>query len=173
MDDMYAHVLEVLRRSPAVERIAVVTPEPAAVPSDLLALPDAGEGPNAALARAAQDLFDRGAPCLLVLSADLPHVEPADVQALIEASGPGGCAVAPDHRGQGTNAICFTRLVSFRFQFGEGSLARHLAEAARLGLTPAVVRRAGLAFDVDEPEDLARLRGERGNRIELRGEADE
>lgn len=160
MDDMYARVLEVLRNSPVVEKIAVVTSETAAVPAGALALPDAGVGANAAIERGAQDLFRQGAPCLLVLSADLPLLESADVQALVEASQAGGCSIAPDHHGRGTNAICFAKPVSFHFQFGEGSFAKHLAEAARLGLTPTVVQRAGLAFDVDEPADLARLRGE-------------
>lgn len=155
--DMFTHVLEVLRRTSAVDGIAVVTPEPAAVPAGVLTLPDTGEGANEAIAQAARALHERGAQCLLVLPADLPHLEPADVAALVAASRPGGCAIAPDHRGEGTNAICFALPVSFRFRFGEGSFAKHLAEAERLGLRPAVVRRPGLAFDVDEFADLARL----------------
>lgn len=45
----------------------------------------------------------------------------------------------------------------FRFLFGPDSLARHRGEAARLGVAAVVADALGTAFDLDTPEDLARL----------------
>jgi 2-phospho-L-lactate guanylyltransferase (CobY/MobA/RfbA family) len=45
--------------------------------------------------------------------------------------------------------------MGFRFHYGEGSFARHFAEAEKLGLAIETVRSAGLALDIDTPKDLA------------------
>jgi 2-phospho-L-lactate guanylyltransferase (CobY/MobA/RfbA family) len=45
-------------------------------------------------------------------------------------------------------------------RFGHDSLHAHLAECERRSLETWILDRDDLAFDVDEPEDLARL-GER------------
>jgi 2-phospho-L-lactate guanylyltransferase len=42
------------------------------------------------------------------------------------------------------------------FRFGPGSFAAHLAEAEQAEVPIVAVNRAGLAFDLDTPEDLAR-----------------
>jgi 2-phospho-L-lactate guanylyltransferase len=41
------------------------------------------------------------------------------------------------------------------FHFGPDSLAAHRAAAERTGARLTVVRRPGIAFDVDTPKDLA------------------
>lgn len=164
---MFAHVLEALRQTAEIERIAVMTPEPAALPPGVLALTDAAEGVNEALTRAARSLEAQGARRLLVLHADLPCLQAAEIAALVAASRAGGLAIAPDRRESGTNALCLALPADFHFRFGADSFAKHLAEAAALGRTAAVVRLPGLAFDVDEPEDLARLREQAGDRFGL------
>lgn len=164
---LFAQVLGALRSTPEIGHIAVVTPDPAFLPAGVLGLTDSTQDINETIARAAQQISARGGRRLLVLPADLPCVEPAEISALITASLPGGFAIAPDRRECGTNALCFTLPANFRFQFGADSFAKHLAEAAALGRKAAVVREPGLAFDVDEPEDLARLRRLTGNRFAL------
>ena len=67
-------------------------------------------------------------------------------------------SAAPDHTGSGTNALSVRLPTLFRFQFGPGVFQRHLEEAHRIGVAAACVARAGLAFDIDEPADLERLR---------------
>jgi 2-phospho-L-lactate guanylyltransferase (CobY/MobA/RfbA family) len=42
------------------------------------------------------------------------------------------------------------------FRFGKGSFAKHLEEVERAGVPLVAVNRAGLAFDLDTPQDLAR-----------------
>jgi len=47
-------------------------------------------------------------------------------------------------------------------KFGEPSFQNHLAVARAYGLEPRVLMLAGLALDVDEPEDLVTLAAEGG-----------
>jgi 2-phospho-L-lactate guanylyltransferase len=79
------------------------------------------------------------------------------VLALIEATPDGGIAIARATDG-GTNAVSMRPAGAMRTCFGEPQSARlHAALARDAGLAHAIVDLPGLAFDVDRPEDLARL----------------
>ena len=101
-----------------------------------------------------------GASGLLVLFGDLPLIDGDDIRHLVRRAMP--VVIAPDRHGTGTNALLL-RLGAipagerFEFQFGEGSYARHVAEAHRLGLDVATSISAGTAFDLDTPTDLDKL----------------
>jgi 2-phospho-L-lactate guanylyltransferase len=73
------------------------------------------------------------------------------------ATPPRAIVVAPDERDQGTNALLLSPPDIVPFAFGAGSFAAHVAAARRCCVAPAIVRRPGLAFDVDTAEDHARL----------------
>jgi len=154
VDTMLRHVLDSLGTTPEVDRVAVVTPDDDGLPRGVLALADPGGGLNEALTSAAQIAARSGATRLVIVHADLPRVRPEEITALIEGAKTSGAAIAPDHRGTGTNALCVPLPLPFELAFGPGSLAQHLQRAAASGLSPAVVRLPGLAFDLDEMEDL-------------------
>ena len=82
------------------------------------------------------------AETVVVIAADLPYVETADLEALPAAAQP--LAIAPSADGK-TNAIAATPPSAFTPSYGDGSAARH-------GGTPVV--RPGLARDLDTPADL-------------------
>jgi len=65
-------------------------------------------------------------------------------------------AIGPDRAGTGTNALALRPPGVINFRFGTGSFAAHAAEVERAGVPCVAVNRAGLAFDLDTPEDLAR-----------------
>ncbi|MBS7545862.1 2-phospho-L-lactate guanylyltransferase [Ancylobacter oerskovii] len=119
-------------------------------------------GLNTALERAARHLVHRGAAGLLAIPGDVPGLAAAEVARLIGAH-PAGRAVSlvAAHDGQGTNALLATPADAVRFCFGPGSLAAHRA-AARAADMATIVHEAGalpgIGFDVDAPDDLARLR---------------
>lgn len=96
-----------------------------------------------------------GAPRVVVAHADLPFATSLDGVATGGADAV--AAIVPDHRGDGTPVLALPAAAPFRFSYGPGSFARHVAEAARVGLDVRVVRDDALGFDVDVPEDLARL----------------
>jgi 2-phospho-L-lactate guanylyltransferase len=146
---MLARVIDAVRQSSCIDALALVSEERDTVPAEIPVLHDAGAGLNGALDAARLQLLQRGAEELVVL--------PADIDALVEAGRGAGCALAPDRAGLGTNALWLPARVPFRFQFGPDSRVRHLEEARRLGLQPALVALPGLAFDVDGPDDLQEL----------------
>lgn len=156
---MLKHVVSVLDQARGVDQVAVVSPERSALPKRVLALDDAGGGLNEALSAAAREAGRNGADRLLIVHADLPLLTADDVTTLLEASRSGGLAIAPDRRGRGTNALCLAWPSQIRFEFGPDSFPRHLAQMARHGLAAAVVRLPGLAFDLDEPDDLRKWPG--------------
>jgi 2-phospho-L-lactate guanylyltransferase len=154
---MLAHVVETLQQVSAIEAIAFVSEERDTIPSDMPVLAEAGGGLNVALDAARKRLIARDAQEILVLPADLPCVTAVEIEALVAAGRRTGCALATDNRGRGTNALWLPTHLPFRFQFGAASRLLHLGEARRLGVEPALIKSHGLAFDVDGPQDLARL----------------
>ncbi len=109
-------------------------------------------------AAAAGRAFLAGRDCVrvIVAHADLPFarsLEPVD--------GDGADPVAvlvPCHRDDGTPVLSVPAAGPFQFAYGPGSFRRHVDEADRVGLTVRIVRDPDLAFDVDVPADLDRLR---------------
>lgn len=65
-----------------------------------------------------------------------------------------GVTIVPDRHGEGTNVLAVPTDAAFDFAYGEGSRARHVAEAQRRGLALRVCVDDALGWDVDEPSDL-------------------
>jgi 2-phospho-L-lactate/phosphoenolpyruvate guanylyltransferase len=114
--------------------------------------PDAG-GLDGALRAAAARLAGAGA--LLVVTADLPRLQPADVDAVVALDAE--VVVAPTADG-GTGALLRRPPTAIATAYGPGSAQRHLRLARAGGRLTRVVRRPGLAHDVDTWADLRRLR---------------
>lgn len=154
--EMLANVVRAAQSAPSIAQVAVLGPMAYELDLPHLAEP-ADSDLNAALASARQALEHQGATRLIVAAADLPRVTSADIEAL---AGVEGVAIAPDRAGAGTNALSLPLpgAHGFRFQFGEGSFARHRAEAEQLGLPLQIIRTDTLALDIDTPADLEFLR---------------
>ena len=92
----------------------------------------------------------------LLVPGDTPLVEPDDLAGLLAPAGP-GVVIVPDRHGTGTNALVLTPPDAIAPSFGAWQLRppRRAAEAA--GVPHRVERVAGLALDVDTPDDLAEL----------------
>ena len=132
----------------------VVTPDPEvaawAAARGARAERDRGDDLNAVLEAARGDAFGEGASSVMVLFADLPSVTRADVEDLLALSGPEDVVLAPDRSGRGTNALHIGAQSRLVYRFGPGSFAAHLAQRP----TARVVRRPGLADDVDDAASL-------------------
>lgn len=148
-DHMAEHVVACLSHVEAIVRIYVLAPLPYPLP-DVHWLIDGGAGLNAELAKARAILNDTP---LLVVHADLPFLEIGDVEALVSAAAPSGVSLAPDRHGSGTNALALADCRTFSFSFGSHSFAHHSKQRTDI----AIVRRRGLSFDLDTPQDLAAL----------------
>lgn len=146
--------VDAMQTSGVVDRIAIVSPEPhLAERWQVESLPDPGDL-NGAIARGAAWARSQGARGMLVLPADLPEVQAADVLALVE--GTEAVVVAPTHDG-GTGALFLSPPDAIPPAFGPDSARRHLQSAGERGLRARELSRAGLAFDLDTREDLARM----------------
>lgn len=118
-----------------------------------------GMGLNSGLDQVRFDALVDDVTTLVVLHGDLPNLHAADVETLLAAlpaDGSPGVAIAPDRSGTGTNGLVLRPPGVIRFRFGAGSFANHIEEVERAGVPLVAVNRAGLAFDLDTPEDLAR-----------------
>ena len=129
---------------------------------------------NHALELAAREAATQGAGALLVVSADLPALETADLRAMLPLPGraegsvtasrnrTGGVArdalvrIAPDEAGIGTNALYVRPPGLLAFEYGETSCRQHLEQARARGARVEQVDRPGLRFDLDTPDDLER-----------------
>lgn len=158
MRAMVRHVLAQLNQCPAIERIAVLTPDREDLPDHVHWLADAGREVNRELRAALDSLAALDVTRVALVSADLPFLAADEVGALIAASADGKVALAPDRHGSGTNALALSLPTTFQPHFGPDSLVRHAAEAAQLAVEAVLVERPGLAFDVDEAEDLTLLK---------------
>jgi len=118
-----------------------------------------GMGLNSGLDQARSDALFDDIGTLVVLHGDLPNLGADDIAALLRAlpaDGSAGVAIGPDKAGSGTNALALRPPGVINFRFGRGSFAAHADEVARAGVPLVAVNRAGLAFDLDTPQDLAR-----------------
>jgi 2-phospho-L-lactate/phosphoenolpyruvate guanylyltransferase len=118
-----------------------------------------GMGLNEGLDQARSQAILDGIDTLIVLHGDLPNLRPGDIETLVgalPADGSPGVAIAPDRAGTGTNGLALQPPGVIGFRFGIGSFAAHAAEVERAGVPCVAVNRAGLAFDLDTPADLAR-----------------
>jgi 2-phospho-L-lactate guanylyltransferase len=119
------------------------------------------EGQNVAAARGIARAVEGGADAVLLLSSDLPLVTVHSVREVLEAGsqikGPVAVAVRAVGRG-GTNALYLQPPGAITLHFGADSLAKFRDEAERSGVKFVVHDSDGMALDLDEPGDLARLR---------------
>jgi 2-phospho-L-lactate guanylyltransferase len=150
-ETMFAHVASVVRATPGISAVTVLSDAPPPGWHGALAV-DKGRGLNSELGEFASQL---GGGPLLVIHADLPLLAQADVTAMLDA-GQTGYAIAPDRHATGTNALALRNCAAFPFAFGPASFARHRAAA---GTNAQIVTRRGLEFDIDTPSDLDAVRG--------------
>lgn len=146
----------------ACDDVVVITPSPELAtvvdPSGARVVVQRGMGLNEGLEQVRHDALVDDMGTLVVIHGDLPNLQGSDIRALVDAlppTGP-GVAIAPDRAGTGTNGLVLRPPGVLGFRFGAGSFDAHLAEAERAQVPVVAVNRAGLAFDLDTPEDLAR-----------------
>ena len=155
--------LGALRASNALERIAVVSPDPAALAwaeaHGALTLRQATTGLNAGLALARAWAMEQGADGLLIALGDLPLLTGDDVRRFVAMTRlyERVVALAPDRAGDGTNLLLARPVALASLAYGRGSFARHQRLARRRGVPTVEFRAPGAAFDVDTPDDLREL----------------
>ncbi len=115
----------------------------------------AHDGHTGAVNAGARYLAAHGRGTMLTLPGDLPLVTAAEIAQLIAAHDPSpSFTIAPAHDDLGSNAIVMSPPQAVPLRFGEDSYFPHLAAARAAGIEPRIVRLPGIAFDIDNPQDL-------------------
>jgi 2-phospho-L-lactate guanylyltransferase len=165
---MLRHTLGVLAAWPPCRMVHVVSPDErlltaiAAPGLDPVHQPDGSGGLNGGLRLGRESAVRAGAAALLILPADLPHLDADALDQVLDAAdaalaaGSGRPLVvvaAADARG-GTNGLLLAPPDSIEPSFGPGSFEAHVRAAAAADASLQVVTHAALGFDLDTPEDL-------------------
>jgi 2-phospho-L-lactate guanylyltransferase len=177
---MFADVLTALRRVEAIDRVLVVSADPAAQRIaegyEAIAIDDPAEsGQDQAVVRAAAHARELGATRVLCVAGDCPLLDPLELDGLLgrPRAAERFAVVIPDRHGTGTNALLLCPPDALAPRYGVDSFARHLALGREAGLPVEAVELDSVALDVDTPEDLAalqeRLASSRGGAAHTRG----
>jgi 2-phospho-L-lactate guanylyltransferase len=156
--EMLLNTLQVLAEVPEIERTLVVS-------ADLTVLALARERGAEVVEELGSPLLNKAlrqatviankAEAVLVLPADLPLLQAADVRELIElAHYPPVVVVSPDRKRSGTNALLVAPPGTIEYKFGPDSFERHIQSAEASGARVEIVEVPALGLDVDVPEDL-------------------
>lgn len=161
---MLTDVLTSLRHASTVDQVVVVTSDPALLSfarecGAFAVNEEQPRGLNGAVALGADFSVQQGATALLVLLADLPLVEPDDIDLLFrQVEGAGrGIVLVPCKEGDGTNAFLRVPPLVIPPCFGGPSLEAHQVTARREHVPCRVVEVPHIAFDIDSVEDLAQF----------------
>ena len=160
---MLQDVLAAVAAARGVRRILLVSAEPeagrlaAAAGADWLP-EEPSLGMNAAVRAGAVHLSAAGQAPLLVLPADIPMLQAAEVEALAAIlAAPPRRAVLVRCADGGTGALGLPPGAGPLFRFGPDSHARHRQALLAAGLAPVSLDLPGAARDIDLPADLAAL----------------
>ena len=158
---MFSDVMASLRRSRAIDDIAVITSD---VTAEALAHGDRvtvlrderQAGQSAAAMIGIRFALVAGYDRVVLVPGDTPLLDAREIDELLEvcATDQLAAAIVPDRHGTGTNALVLTPPDAMEPSFGPGSCERHLQLADDAGAARRVIEVPSLAHDVDTPEDL-------------------
>jgi 2-phospho-L-lactate guanylyltransferase len=158
---MVEDVLTALRQAHGLTGILLVSREPIAPEigrrhgAEVFAEPAGADLSESVQAAGGFLMANEGATGTLILPADVPLAQPADIDELLAQHE--RLTLVPDAIGDGTNCIVSTPPNLIRYQFDGHSFKPHLDAAYAIGTTPHIVRNDRLALDIDTPDDLQRL----------------
>jgi 2-phospho-L-lactate/phosphoenolpyruvate guanylyltransferase len=110
-----------------------------------------------AIAMATKVCASRGVESTLVIPADIPLLQPAELERIARSAPLEGSVLVPSHDHRGSNAVWRKPGALFPLRFGSDSFRPHLA-AARATRKPCVVLTLpGIGLDVDDASDLRKL----------------
>lgn len=159
---LLSHTLEVLKKTPDVEEVLVVSRDPKALAvarnhNARTIREDGSANLNTALKRATAVAKIYTTNGVLILPADLPLIAKEDIEMLIEKadSHQRVVVIAPDRHKNGTNALLVSPSGIIDYDYGEKSFERHCERAREAGARLEICELPSIELDLDLPEDLA------------------
>tara|TARA_B110000093_G_C12949775_1_gene401966 strand:+ start:1110 stop:1838 length:729 start_codon:yes stop_codon:yes gene_type:complete len=113
-------------------------------------------GLSCALTAARTYLKSEAVNGVMTISADLPSLSSSDISLVLTScqGDQSGICLAPATKDLGTNLVATSSASDIPYMFGNKSFNKHLSAARACGIEPTIIRRPGLGFDIDRPEDL-------------------
>lgn len=142
--------------------VALVTSDPCAVKLahaydfEVIADPD-NPGETGAIEMATRICEKRGIESTLVIPADIPLIQPWELDEIMKHAPQEGSLLVPAADGRGTNAAFRRPANLFPLRFGNDSFKPHHVAAQATGKPCIVLNLPGIAVDVDNPSDLQHL----------------
>lgn len=159
---MLADMLRAIGEAPSVTKTAVVSPDDEVLDfaraNRAEGVKDPGLELNEAFKLAISSAVAYGAKAVLLLPGDLPLIRGADIENIATMATAERDVVISPSKANGTNALFLRPPNVMDLKFGGESFPRHLAEAVHAGVKPRIYRSTTVSFDVDEPEDLLKLK---------------
>jgi 2-phospho-L-lactate/phosphoenolpyruvate guanylyltransferase len=166
------HTLTVLNEISSIEHTLVVSRDPAALALTRImggrtVLEDGAPKFNTAIKRATLAAQSQGAKAVIVVPADLPLLQPADLNDFLgKGDRPPVIVISPDRRFDGTNCLLINPAGLIEYGYGPGSFQRHRTRALKAGARLEVICSDHLGLDLDLPEDLEMVGGLKGLKLE-------
>lgn len=159
---MLIDVLSALHRSRMFVEVLVISPDESLARevsrSNSSFVRQSGTGLNSAVHQAVQLALDREVSAITTVLADLPLLEPRDVEELVQISRETPRVVlVPSSKG-GTNIMLRAPPDVVVTSYGRWSYGKHLRSAQEKGVAAYSVSNPRISFDVDTIEDLRTLR---------------
>ena len=161
---MLDNTLKALKMVPEIAQVLVVSRDPAALAlardhGGRTVQEDGNPGLNTALKRATVVAKLYSARGVLIIPADLPLITRREIAELIKRlTSPPELIIAPDRRGNSTNAMLICPADLFEIRFGPGSFLYNIAQAKKIGCRVDICPIEAFSLDIDLPEDLDFLR---------------
>jgi 2-phospho-L-lactate/phosphoenolpyruvate guanylyltransferase len=158
---MLADVLEALSAS-AADDVSLVSSDPFALELALrhgfeIIRDNSNLSETGAIEMATQVCAARGIQSTLVIPADIPLITATEIRVIYESAPESGSVLVPSGDKRGTNAALRRPAGLFPLRFGNDSFLPHLTAAIATNKSCVVLSLAGIALDIDTPEDLRQL----------------
>ena len=114
-------------------------------------------GETGAIEMATQVCVERAEDNTLVIPADIPLIQPWELEEIYKQAPTEGTVLVPAGDGRGTNAAFRRPANLFPLRFGNDSFKPHHAAAQATGQPCVILNLPGMAVDIDNPEDLHQL----------------
>lgn len=159
---MARDVLSALAACPSNPPVSVVTGDAAAAAMarefGFAVIHDSeNAGESEAIAMATAECDRRGVEWTMVVPADIPLVNAAEIEAVLRAMPARGVVIVPSWEERGSNTVLRRPASLIPLRFGNDSFLPHLAAVKATGAECVVLRFPGIALDIDTPADLASL----------------
>lgn len=158
---MLGDVLQAVAES-AADEVSVVTSDPFAVELAehyrfAVISDDSNFSETSAIEMATRVCESRGIQSTLVIPADIPLIEAADIRTIYASAPANGTVLVPSADQRGTNAVLRRPAALFPLRFGNDSFMPHLIAAIATRTSCVVLSLPRIALDIDTPEDLQQL----------------